>query len=40
VVSGIAGSHVGRVDMNDHGLPDISLTLEDGRDYANGAGGR
>ena len=34
VVSGIAGSHVGRVDMNDNGVPDISLTLEDGRDYA------
>jgi iron complex outermembrane receptor protein len=34
VVSGIAGSHVGRVDMNDNGLPDISVALEDGRDYA------
>ncbi len=34
VVSGIAGSHVGRVDMNDNALPDISVTLEDGRDYA------
>ena len=29
VVSGIAGSHVGRVDMNNRGLPDISVTLED-----------
>jgi TonB-dependent receptor len=34
VVSGIGGSHVGRVDMNDNGLPDISVTLEDGRDLA------
>src|SRR5690348_5752136 len=34
VVSGIAGSHVGRVDMNRNALPDISVTLEDGRDYA------
>ena len=34
VVSGIAGSHVGRVDMNNNALPDISVTLEDGRDYA------
>jgi len=34
VVSGIAGSHVGRVDMNHNALPDISVTLEDGRDYA------
>ncbi|HTL49051.1 MAG TPA: TonB-dependent receptor [Steroidobacteraceae bacterium] len=34
VVSGIAGDHVGRVDMNSRALPDISLTLEDGRDLA------
>ncbi len=34
VVSGIGGSHVGRVDMNRNGLPDISVTLEDGRDLA------
>jgi TonB-dependent receptor len=35
VVSGIAGDHVGRVDMNDHNhLPDISVTLDDGRDLA------
>jgi TonB-dependent receptor len=34
VVSGIAGDHVGRVDMNDNALPDISVTLEDGRDLA------
>jgi len=34
VVSGIAGDHVGRVDMNNGGLPDISVTLEDGRDLA------
>jgi len=34
VVSGIAGDHTGRVDMNDNGVPDISVTLEDGRDLA------
>ncbi|HKX57798.1 MAG TPA: TonB-dependent receptor [Steroidobacteraceae bacterium] len=34
VVSGIGGSHVGRVDMNRNGLPDISVTLDDGRDLA------
>jgi TonB-dependent receptor len=34
VVSGIAGSHTGRVHMNNHAVPDISVTLEDGRDYA------
>src|SRR5262245_23766543 len=34
VVSGIAGDHVGRVDMNSRALPDITLTLEDGRDLA------
>src|SRR5688572_26404020 len=34
VVSGIGGSHVGRVDMNRNGLPDVSVTLEDGRDLA------
>ncbi len=31
VVSGVAGSHVARVDMNNNHLPDISVTLEDGR---------
>ncbi|MET0498355.1 MAG: TonB-dependent receptor [Steroidobacteraceae bacterium] len=31
VVSGIAGNHTGRVDMT-NGLPNISVTLEDGRD--------
>ena len=34
VVSGIGGSHVGRVDMNNNALPDISVTLDDGRDFA------
>ncbi|HEX7115691.1 MAG TPA: TonB-dependent receptor [Steroidobacter sp.] len=34
VVSGIAGNHIGRVDMNNNGVPNISVTLEDGRDYA------
>jgi len=34
VVSGIAGDHTGRVDMNDNALPDFSVTLEDGRDLA------
>ena len=34
VVSGIAGSHTARVDMNDNALPDIRVTLEDGRDLA------
>ncbi|HEY4369670.1 MAG TPA: TonB-dependent receptor [Steroidobacteraceae bacterium] len=34
VVSGIAGSHVGHVHMNNNALPDIGVTLEDGRDYA------
>ncbi len=34
VVSGIAGNHTGRVDMNNGGLPDITVTLEDGRDLA------
>jgi TonB-dependent receptor len=34
VVSGIGGSHVGRVDMNNNGLPDISVALDDGRDLA------
>ena len=38
VVSGIAGSHVGRVDMNNGHLPDISVTLEDGRDLATALG--
>jgi iron complex outermembrane receptor protein len=34
VVSGVGGSHVARVDMNDNAIPDISVMLEDGRDYA------
>ena len=34
VVSGIAGDHTARVDMNDNALPDITVTLEDGRDLA------
>jgi TonB-dependent receptor len=34
VVSGIAGDHTGYVHMNDGALPDISVTLEDGRDLA------
>jgi len=34
VVSGIAGNHTGRVDMNSNALPDVSVTLEDGRDLA------
>ncbi len=34
VVSGIAGSHTGRVDMNNGGLPNVQVTLEDGRDLA------
>jgi iron complex outermembrane receptor protein len=34
VVSGIGGSHIGRVEMNNGGAPDLSVTLEDGRDYA------
>ena len=40
VVSGIAGHHTGVVHMNRNALPDISMTLEDGRDletaFANG----
>jgi TonB-dependent receptor len=34
VVSGIGGDHTARVDMNNNALPDISVTLEDGRDLA------
>lgn len=34
VVSGIAGDHTARVDMNRNALPDITVTLEDGRDLA------
>ena len=34
VVSGIGGSHTGRVAMNNNGLPNIGVTLEDGRDLA------
>jgi TonB-dependent receptor len=34
VVSGIAGDHTARVDMNRRALPDITVTLEDGRDLA------
>jgi len=38
LVSGIGGHHTGRVDMNNNGLPDISVTLEDGRDLATALG--
>jgi TonB-dependent receptor len=34
VVSGIAGDNTARVDMNNNALPDITVTLEDGRDLA------
>ena len=34
VVSGIGGHHTGRVDMRSGGLPNIAVTLEDGRDLA------
>jgi iron complex outermembrane receptor protein len=34
VVSGIGGNHTGRVDMNNNDLPNVSVTLEDGRDLA------
>jgi TonB-dependent receptor len=34
VVSGIAGHHTGVVHMNRDAMPDISMTLEDGRDLA------
>ncbi|WP_129777651.1 TonB-dependent receptor [Peristeroidobacter soli] len=34
MVSGIGGHHTGRVDMRSGGLPNISVTLEDGRDLA------
>ena len=34
LVSGIGGSHTGRVDMRSNGLPNLSVTLEDGRDLA------
>lgn len=34
LVSGIGGHHTGRVDMRSGGLPNISVTLEDGRDLA------
>ena len=34
IVSGIAGHHTGVVHMNRNALPDISMTLEDGRDLA------
>ncbi len=34
IVSGIAGSHTGVVHMNRNALPDIAVTLEDGRDLA------
>jgi len=40
VVSGLGGSHVGRVDMNNNGLPDISVQLEDGRDLADALSNR
>lgn len=34
IVSGIGGTHTGRVDMNNGSVPNISVTLEDGRDLA------
>ena len=34
IVSGIAGEHTGVVHMNRGAIPDISVTLEDGRDLA------
>ncbi|MGB8691952.1 MAG: TonB-dependent receptor, partial [Steroidobacteraceae bacterium] len=34
VVAGIAGNHTGFVHMNNNALPDIRVTLEDGRDLA------
>lgn len=34
VVSGIGGSHTGRLNINNNGLPNLSVTLEDGRDLA------
>lgn len=34
IVSGIAGNHTGRVDMNRGAVPNITVTLEDGRDLA------
>ncbi|MDY6945455.1 MAG: TonB-dependent receptor [Pseudomonadota bacterium] len=34
MVSGIAGSHTGQVQMNRGGVPNISVTLADGRDLA------
>jgi TonB-dependent receptor len=34
VVSGIGGDHTGRVDMNNNALPNIQVTLDDGRDLA------
>ena len=34
MVSGIAGSHSGHVDINRGGVPNISVTFEDGRDLA------
>jgi TonB-dependent receptor len=34
IVSGIGGAHTGRVDMNNGSVPNISVTLEDGRDLA------
>lgn len=40
VVSGVAGDHTGRVHMNSNALPDISVTLEDGRDLATALAGR
>ncbi|MEW6703253.1 MAG: TonB-dependent receptor [Pseudomonadota bacterium] len=39
VVAGIPGHHVGRLRMNDDALPDIEVTLQDGRDLA-AAGGQ
>ncbi|WP_161827505.1 TonB-dependent receptor [Steroidobacter agaridevorans] len=34
MVSGIGGHHTGRVDMRSGGVPNIAVTLEDGRDLA------
>ncbi|WP_331068493.1 TonB-dependent receptor [Steroidobacter sp.] len=34
IVSGIGGNHSSRVDMNNGRIPNISVTLEDGRDLA------
>lgn len=38
VVAGIPGQHTGTYRANDNALPDIGVTLEDGRDLARAAG--